>query len=260
MAIPTAGERARTIERLLLERGRVTVDELVTLFGTTPVTVRQDLNTLELDGKLKRVRGGAVRPPDAGDGMAFDFRLRQQLAEKQAIAARAAALVHDGDTLILDCSTTAYHLARRLVTRQNLVVLTNGLRVAQALSENPSTTVIMPGGTVHATAQSLVGGFPDTLSGRIRRGFFGPWAVSAELGYLDVHAGEAEFKRRMVDACEEVVALFDSSKSSHFAFIPFAALSDVQVSVTDTGLPDQLAEALEAAGQHIIQVDPAEAG
>ncbi|WP_020575250.1 DeoR/GlpR family DNA-binding transcription regulator [Actinopolymorpha alba] len=259
MAIPSMDERARTIERLLLERGRVSVDELARLFGTSPVTVRQDLTTLEADGKLRRVRGGAVRVSNGADGAAFDFRLRQQQDEKRSIAERAAELVSDGDALVLDCSTTTYHLARRLThARRNLIVVTNGLRIAQVLSENPTITVIMPGGTVHATAQALVGGVPETLSGagRLSKGFFGPWAVSAELGYLDVHAGEADFKRWMVEACDQLVALFDSSKSSHFAFIPFAQLSDVHVSVTDRGIPDQLTKALRKAGQEILLVDP----
>lgn len=256
MTTPSIEERARTIERLIWESDRVTVDELAQLFGTSTVTVRQDLAALEAAGRVKRVRGGAVRPTDSADSRAFDFRARQQQREKHAIAERAAALVQDGDALMLDCSTTAYHLARRLRGRQNLVVFTNGLRVAQALSENPTTTVLMPGGTVHATAQSLVGHFPDTLNGlgRMQRAFFGPWAVSAEQGYLDINAAEADFKRRMIETCDQAVAIFDSTKSSHFAFIPFAGLAEVTVSITDSGLPDSLAEAMRQAGQEIITV------
>lgn len=257
MTTPSIEERARTIERLIWERDRVAVDELAHLFGTSAVTVRQDLAALESAGRVKRVRGGAVRP-DSSDSRAFDFRSRQQQREKEAIAERAAALVEDGDALMLDCSTTAYHLARRLRGRQNLIVFTNGLRVAQALSENPTTTVIMPGGTVHATAQSLVGSFPDTLNGlgRMQRVFFGPWAVSAETGYLDINAAEADMKRKMIDSCDQAVAIFDSSKSSHFAFIPFARLAEVHVSITDSGLPPSLAEAMRAAGQEIVMVTP----
>jgi DeoR/GlpR family transcriptional regulator of sugar metabolism len=250
-------ERARTIERLIWEQDRVAVEELVLLFGTSAVTIRQDLTTLEAAGRVKRVRGGAVRP-DSADWRAFDFRARQQQEQKEAIADRAAALVRDGDALMLDCGTTTYYLARRLRGRQNLIVFTNGLRIAQALSENPTTTVIMPGGTVHATAQSLVGSFPETLNGlgRMQRVFFGPWAVSAEQGYLDINAGEADMKRKMIESCDQAIALFDSTKASHFAFIPFASLAEVHVSITDSGLPASLADAMKVAGQEIIIVDP----
>lgn len=258
MTTPSIEERARTIERLIWERDRVSVEELVQQFGTSAVTIRQDLAALEAAGRVKRVRGGAVRPEN-GDARAFDFRARQQQKEKEAIAERAAALVQDGDALMLDCGTTTYYLARRLRARQNLIVFTNGLRIAQVLSENPTTTVIMPGGTVHATAQSLVGSFPDTLNGfgRMQRVFFGPWAVSAETGYLDISEAEADMKRKMIDSCDQVIALFDSTRSSHFAFIPFATLSEVNMSITDSGLPTSLADALRAAGQDLIIVDPA---
>lgn len=257
MTTPSIEERARTIERLIWERDRVSVEELALQFETSAVTIRQDLAALEAAGRVKRVRGGAVRPQN-GDSRAFDFRARQQQKAKEAIAERAADLVRDGDALMLDCSTTAYHLARRLRARQNLIVFTNGLRVAQALSENPSTTVIMPGGTVHATAQSLVGSFPDTLNGpgRMQRVFFGPWAVSAEHGYLDINTAEADMKRKMIESCEQAIAIFDSTRSSHFAFIPYASAGEVQMSITDTGLPDPLADALRAAGQEIIIVKP----
>jgi DeoR/GlpR family transcriptional regulator of sugar metabolism len=250
-------ERARTIERLIWERDRVAVEELALLFGTSAVTIRQDLTALEVAGRVKRVRGGAVRP-DSTDSRAFDFRARQQQQEKEAIAERAAALVQDGDALMLDCGTTAYYLARRLRGRQNLIVFTNGLRVAQALSENPTTTVIMPGGTVHATAQSLVGSFPDTLNGlgRMQRVFFCPWAVSTEQGYLDINAAEADMKRKMIESCDQAVALFDSTRASHFAFIPFAGLADVHMSISDSGIPASLADAIKAAGQEIVIVEP----
>jgi len=257
MTTPSIEERARTIERLIWERDRVSVEELALQFGTSAVTIRQDLAALEAAGRVKRVRGGAVRP-DSDDSRAFDFRARQQQREKEAIAEEAAALVEDGDSVMLDCSTTAYHLARRLRARRNLIVFTNGLRVAQALSENPTTTVIMPGGTVHATAQSLVGTFPDTLNGlgRMQRVFFGPWAVSAEHGYLDIDAAEADMKRKMIASCEQAIAIFDSSRSSHFAFIPYAGLNEVHMSITDSALPAPLAEAMRAAGQEIILAKP----
>jgi len=255
---PSMAERTRTIERLLWEQGRVTVDELSALFGVSAVTVRQDLAALEQEGRLTRIRGGAVQA-DAGSSStsSFDARARDRLAEKRAIAARAAELVRDGDTIILDCSTTAYHLARCWKDRRNLVVITNGLRVAQALGDNPSTTVIMPGGTLHSTAQSLIGGFTDALDtfGTANWGFFSPWAVNPALGYMDINAGEAAFKERLIASCRNTVALFDSSKASDFAFIPVAGFDRVDHSISDSGLASAAIEAIKAAGQQLTLVE-----
>lgn len=242
----------------MLERGRVSVDELTRELGTSDVTIRNDLRSLDRSGRVRRVRGGAVRIGDSGDAAAFDQRVQREFPVKAAIAARAAELVRDGDTIWLDCSTTSYHLARRLGSRRNLVIITNGLRVAQALADNSTATVLMPGGTLHTTAQALVGGYfgNDFAPGSLRLGFFGPWAVSVDRGYLDVHAGEAEMKRAMLKVCDTSVAMFDATKESEFAFLPVVGLDDVTMSISDTRLTQRTAAALRSAGQEVTLVDP----
>src|SRR5690606_35902948 len=109
--------------------GRVTVNDLANRFGVSPVTVRKDLDLLEQRSLLRRVRGGAVAASARDEG-AVETRLRADAPAKQAIAAAAASLVEDGDVIALDSSTTSNYLARELLSRTGLMVVTTSLPTA----------------------------------------------------------------------------------------------------------------------------------
>jgi DeoR/GlpR family transcriptional regulator of sugar metabolism len=248
-------ERSRMILRLLQERERITVPELTRLFAASEVTIRQDLAQLEAQGKLTRIRGGAIRR-SAPQRVGFDMRLEQRVPQKQAIARAAAGLVRDGDAISLDSSTTAYYLALELQSRKDLVVVTSSLRAAAVLSALPDATVLMPGGRVRVTSQSIVGDVGHMFEGRgrLRLGFFGISSVT-EHGFLELGAEEALIKRRLIEVCDTVVAIFDSSKAGRFAPMRFAQLDEVNLTISDTGLPDVVADGLRSAGQEVVLVE-----
>lgn len=233
-------ERQQEVLRLLEGTGRVSVPELAERLGVSVVTVRKDLDALERRRILRRVRGGAVAVRGADEG-AFEMRVRYRVPEKQAIARAAAELVHDGDAIVLDCSTTCYHLAREIRDRGGLIVVTNGLRAAEVLSESDAT-VVMPGGTLRRSSWSLVGDIGEAFSGRgrVARGFFGVRSLSPELGLLELSAEETEAKRMLVSLCDEVYGLFDSSKAGRFALHAFAGSEQVTGLVTDAEASDDL--------------------
>jgi DeoR/GlpR family transcriptional regulator of sugar metabolism len=253
-------ERSRMILRMLDERERITVVELTSLFGASEVTVRQDLAQLETQGKLTRIRGGAIRR-SAPQRVGFDMRLEQHVARKKAIARAAAGLVRDGDAISLDSSTTAYFLGLELRARKDLVVVTSGLRVAAVLSALPDATVMMPGGRVRVTSQSIVGDIGHMFEGRgrLRLGFFGVSSVT-DHGFLELGSEEALVKRRLIEVCETVVAIFDSSKAGRFAPTRFAGLDEVNITISDPGLPAATVAALRAAGQEVVLVGVPDAG
>src|SRR5919109_3743285 len=248
-------ERSRMILRMPDERERITVVELTTLFGASEVTIRHDLAQLEAQGKLTRIRGGAIRRPGSRR-VGFDMRLEQRVPQKQAIARAAAELVRDGDAIALDSSTTAYYLALELQSRKDLVVVTSGLRTAAVLSALPDATVLLPGGRVRVTSQSIVGDVGHVFEGRgrLRLGFFGISSVT-EHGFLELGAEEALVKRRLMDVCDSVVAIFDAAKAGRFAPMRFARLDEVKLTISDTGLPAGVADHLRAAGQEVVLVE-----
>jgi DeoR family transcriptional regulator of aga operon len=211
--------REQAILAALRSTGRVAVTELSVRLGVSAVTVRKDLDALERRSLLRRVRGGAVGVGASDEG-AFEIRLRDSRERKQAIAKAAAQLVQDGDVIAIDSSTTTFYLAQEILDRRNLVVVTNGLRLAMLLMEQSTARVLMPGGVLRRSAESLVGPIGDALStrGRIAKGF------SAE---------EASTKQGMASSCELVYGLFDSSKSYGFGLHSFVAPNNVAGLYTD---------------------------
>ena len=137
--------REQAILAALRSNGRVAVADLAERFRVSTVTVRKDLDSLERRSLLRRVRGGAVGVGGSDEG-AFEMRLRDSRERKQAIARAAAASVRDGDVIAIDSSTTAFYLAREIVDRRNLMVVTNGLRLALLLMEQSSARVLVLGG------------------------------------------------------------------------------------------------------------------
>lgn len=259
-------ERRADIVRLLAGGGRVGVGELADRYGVSLVTIRKDLNDLEARRLARRVRGGAIAIErvtgpaidrvDRADEGAFELRLRERVAQKRAIARVAAERVCDGDAIAMDCSTTCYYLAEELRERRGLVVLTNGLRVAELLGA-AGATVVMPGGTLRRSSWSMVGEISDVIAerGQVNRGFFGVWSISVTHGLMELSAEETEVKRRLVRACAQVYGLFDSTKAGRFALHSFAGPDQITELITDTELAEEAAAPWIEAGVPVHRAD-----
>lgn len=236
-------------------RGAVQVAELAKELGVSEVTIRKDLDALAARDLLRRTRGGAL-PPERSDEGAFADRMRREAEAKRALAAHAAALVHDGDVIALDTSSTAHFLALELLQRTGLVVVTQSLRTAVVLMEHSDARVVMPGGTLRRESSGLVGPITDALvgRGRIDRAFVGVVGLSPERGLLELASDEAISKQGMVAASDEVHALFDSSKTTGFALHSFAGPDQITSLITDERASDDFVEEWEAAGVSVTRV------
>lgn len=252
--------RSQAILVELDRTGRVLVATLSDRFGVSAVTVRKDLDALERRSMLRRVRGGAVSTGKADEG-AFEMRLRHSVRAKRAIAQAVAPLVRHGDVIAMDSSTTCFYLARELLDRRNIVVVTNGLRTAELLMEQSSAMVLMPGGILRRSAESMVGPIGDVLSGRgrIDKGFFGLMGLSTAHGLLDIVVEEAQTKQFMAKACNQIFGLFDSSKVGRFGLHSFAATDMLTGLYTDDAVDDALIQEWAAAGVPVntVAVDSA---
>src|SRR3954452_17360010 len=185
----SAGVRMRRVLELLETRDTVTVAELARTFDVSEVTVRSDLTMLARHGLVARVRGGARALQRGQSEVAFDVHLRVEEDAKRAIAGAAATMVADGEAVALDSSTTAYYIALELREKKELVVVTNGLRVASALADAPGVSGIVPGGVLRLAAMSLVGDFASGVlrNTSIGKGFFGARGISIERGLMDLN-------------------------------------------------------------------------
>lgn len=246
--------REEVILRELRTNRRVTVRDLSEQLGVSEVTIRKDLDALEERSLLRRVRGGAVT--SGGEEGAFVDRMRIDSGVKRAIAREVALQIDDGDTIGLDSSTTSYYLAQELVDRDNLIIVTFGLRAALFLIEQTNATVVLPGGVVRRASGGMVGSFGGALEGRGRlaKGFFGTATVSDTLGMLELSPEEAATKRALLASCDEVHVSFASSKIGRFGLTPFAGPSEVTRLYTDEKASDGFVAAWERRGVGVVRV------
>jgi DeoR/GlpR family transcriptional regulator of sugar metabolism len=249
-------ERLHQIMALVEEEGRVSVAELAERFGVSAVTIRSDLATLEEGGHLVRTHGGAMARGAAGTVPAFSLRQTVNAAEKGRIGRAAASLVHDGEAIILDDSTTAWQVARHLKDHHELTVVTNSLYIALEFVDTPGVTVVMTGGTLRPVSASLVGDQGDCLleGYHVQKGFFGVRGLTLEAGLTDPDQYGAEMKRRMVERSREVIVIADASKWNRISFAAFATLDQVDRIITDEGAPADLVRALRDRGIQVTLV------
>lgn len=227
-AVATSERRQRLLD-LLQDRGRVSVRLCSDVLGVSEVTIRSDLAALEREGQAERVWGGAVLPQPLRQEGSFASRLRQRQVEKQRIARAAAALINDGDTVMLDASTTAYFIAKQLGDRRNLTVITNGLHVALELGPYAGITTIVIGGQVRGVTGSLVGTIANDVLQKLhaQRGFFSARGLTAEKGLTESTLPEGAIKTLLIEHVAEVVAVLDSSKLGANSLTSFCPIGRV---------------------------------
>ena len=230
-------DRETRILEALEEQGTVTVTSLVDALAVSAVTIRKDLEALESRRLLKRIRGGATRPSPMVEGE-FPERLAVASRAKRAVAIEAAKLVIDGDTVAFDTSSTAHFVAREILDRKNLVIITQSIPTAALFLEQSDAQVIMPGGILRRESSGLVGTRPEHLvgRGRISKGFFGVTGLSPQGGLLELGLDESESKRVLAEACKRVYGIFASEKVDGFGFHSFCPVDRVTALITDSGI------------------------
>jgi DeoR family transcriptional regulator, aga operon transcriptional repressor len=247
------GERRRRICELLRAEGRVTVDSLAARFGTSQVTIRADLSTLESAGALTRTHGGALSVEDADQSL--DFKQLQHRAEKLRIAAAAAALVRDGETIVLDSGTTTAEIARRIRTLElrSVNVITNALNIAALLIDVAAVRLIVPGGILRRESNSLSGPMAEAALDTLQadRLYLGADGVDPQIGIMTPHVAEAQLNARMIAMSRHVVVVADSSKFARRNISLIARIEQLHMLITDRAAP---AEAVEQLRQRGIEV------
>jgi DeoR/GlpR family transcriptional regulator of sugar metabolism len=160
-------KRRQAILSRLKEMGEVSVEDLAAHLQVSANTIRNDLNALEAENLLRRIRGGAVISDNNGISAHQLFAARASVNQtaKEQMARWAASLVKDGEAIVLDASSTIYHLATFLKDHRDLTVVTNGLEVALLLARNPSNKVILAANVVRSNGFTLIGSLhPDLLN------------------------------------------------------------------------------------------------
>src|SRR5438552_5114020 len=212
-------ERLSAVLELLAADGAVEVNDLATRFGTSAATVRRDLQLLEEQRMLSRTHGGAVT-----SAVLYELPLRYKAArhqgEKQRIAVEAASRVEDRAIVGLTGGTTTTEVARRIVDRQGITVVTNALNIASELAIRTEVKLVVTGGTARAESYELVGPVAEQALERLNLdiAFVGVDGVAVQAGLTTHHEVEAHTNRTMIDRARRVVVVTDSSKLGRVAF------------------------------------------
>jgi DeoR/GlpR family transcriptional regulator of sugar metabolism len=242
-------ERRSQILALLKSEESMAITDLSTALGVSRETVRKDLYQLEKDGLLTKVRGGAVLTASNVE-TAYELRLGTRRDAKQAIAQEAVRLVSPGDTVYLDYGTTAFMIASQLLPLEDITVVTNALPTAERLAGKPSISVLVPGGMLRGSENSLYG----PLTARNLRqlhfdiGFFGCVGVDPEIGFTNPNQFESEISSLAMERCSTVVMVVDHSKFGVIAANVTAPTTGPDRLITDAQAPEPVLADLRRAG------------
>src|SRR6185436_4396642 len=244
----TVSRRIKILE-LLKTHGQVNVNELSDSLGVTGVTIRNDLAQLEKKRVLIRARGGAIKLEQniADEDYPLSDKQKKHLLEKREIGKKAAELIEENNTIIIDSGSTTYELAKNLKKFNDLTVITNALNVATILAEYNNINVIVPGGMLKKNSISLVGilaekGFKDYFCDKL---FLGVDGFDLDFGISTPDPEEAHLNKIMIEISKEVIVLTDSSKFHRRGLVLIAPVNKINTVVTDNGILQESKDKLE---------------
>ena len=251
-------ERRRRILELLDEQERVTVEELVTRFSVSAVTIRGDLDALAGLGAVVRSHGGALKRGDAPEDVPITVKETLHHAEKVRIGHAAAQMIQDGETIMLDSGTTTAEIARqiRFLRLRSLNVITNALNIAMELANLPHVRLIMIGGVLRQMSYSLAGPPAEATLRSLHadRLFLGVDGLDPEIGLMTPDVVEAQLNAVMIQVSREVVVVADASKFQRRSLSVIAKLDVVHKVITDSGADPEALAALRARNLEVIVV------
>lgn len=247
-------ERQELILQATQDHGHVTVAELSRSLDVSAVTVRRDLRELAARGLLHRAHGGAVRESPASAEAPVIQRMGEQDVCKACIGRAAAALVSDGESVFIGSGSTTVFVARNLVDRKDLTVVTNALNVAAEFATAGGVTVVVTGGMMRASELSLVGHITEQALREVRvdRVIMGMWAIDLEGGMTNDYLPEVVTDRTIIEMAAELVLVADHTKFGKVAAAYVAPVERITTLVTDAQTNQMILTRLQQMGVRVV--------
>jgi DeoR/GlpR family transcriptional regulator of sugar metabolism len=253
-----AEERLLRIVELVNQLGKATVVELSENLAVSAVTIRRDLERLEEKELLIRTHGGAM-PLQAGmleaaPEKSFSEKEEEFAAEKERIAEAAFKLVENGEAVLLTPGTTNMRLARKLVGKKELTIVTNAANIVTHIGSQPGLDIILTGGKLRNKSFAMVGPLADqALSGiRVDKLFLGVDGFDFKEGLTTPNLSEANTNRQMISIAKRVIVVADHSKFGKVTFSQIAPLSVVHTVISDHLLPLSIVKKIKELGIELI--------
>ena len=245
--------RNRTMEKLQAEK-KVVVSELSKLFGVSEETIRRDLEKLENEGLVTKSYGGAVLNESTNIDLPFNIRKNRNVDKKLKIADLMAERIHDGDMLMLDASSTAVFIAKKIKDRKNMTIITNSIEITLELADMHDWHVLSTGGIVKEGSLALVGPHTDQMIKcfHVDKAIVSCKGLDLEKGITDSNEMHAETKKTMFASANEKILAIDSTKFDRISFTKIGELKDIDMIITDKDPGEQWRTQFEKMGIECI--------
>lgn len=254
MATLLKEERIRMTLEALREQGKVTVPELSSAFGVSEITIRRDLNELAQQGLVRRAHGGAVYPMETLPEPPVIQRMQENRSLKIRIARATAHLINDGDTVFLSSGSTTTYVARQLIDRKHLTVVTNSISVATELAVAENITVVVLGGMLRSSELSMVGHITEQALREVRidKVILGMRAVNPQDGLTNDFLPEVMTDRAILQLSSETYLVTDHTKLGRTASAFVASMDRISKLVTNREADPDLLAVIQQMGIEVI--------
>ncbi|GFZ30627.1 putative HTH-type transcriptional regulator YdjF [Clostridium zeae] len=238
-----AAERLRIIKSILLDKKHINVTSLSSMLNVTEVTIRRDLEKLESEGFLSRTHGGAILNETASEEN-IDIPLSSYdplMNEREEISNIASHMIDDNDVILLSPGLTNLHIAKKLLSKKNITVLTNDLNIAYELNSNPSIKVIIPGGDLDPSSMTLNGKLTEENLKRfyVSKTFIEVDGISTNRGYTIQGMDKASVIKEMLQITKEIIMVCTYNCFDNIAFYQIGSSLDIANKIiTNPNIPD----------------------
>ena len=248
-------QRRDEIVSILHTKGKIKVSEIAERYNISEVSVRKDLEYLEMQGHLSRVHGGAVALNKLYVNMDLSERFKTNSVAKKRLAKLAASLIEDNDTIMMNAGTTLAYVLHAIQGKKNITIVTNSMQNAMEAALFSSFNVILLGGEFDSKYQFTYG--EDALSQlenyHATKCILSVDGISLGAGLSLYYSNEASLARKMIECSDKLIVTADGTKLGRYAFAKITDLKPGDVLVTNYAENREEVEKITQAGVNVIE-------
>ncbi len=247
-------ERRNEIIARLTAQGKVIVSELAKDFDVTEETIRRDLEKLDNEGLASKTYGGAIAKHNSSVDLPYNVRESVNIDKKQYISELISNMIRDGERIMLDSSSTALYITKKIKSKKNLTIITNSVKILLELADKSDWTVLSTGGALKQGGLSLMGSSAEKMI----KSYYADTAIlsckglDTELGATDSNESDSLLKQAMLHSAERKILALDTDKFDKKAFIQVCDAADVDIIVTNAQPPEKWIRFCEEKGIELI--------
>lgn len=250
----TIEQRRKYILDHIVKDGFVKVSELAESLGVTQTTIRKDLNYLESQGVLQRAHGSAIPPTQQMMDLNLSAKKLINFEAKQKIAEKAASLIKSDDSILVASGSTISLFAEALKPKGRLNVVSISVNISAHLGDIPGITVMQVGGILYGNTLSVLGAEASKTIENLycSKVFFGVDGIDLDYGLTCGTGEEASITQKMMQSSQTKIVLSDSSKVGQRGFARICEVGDIDILITDSGMPLETRQRIENMGVKLI--------